>query len=88
MNEKKTEVMAFNTQGSLNLRSGQVIKQVEEFKYLDLYLSNSAKDINVRIGCAWVAIRKLDSLWQSKLLVTKSLQDHVLQGNCRKYLSG
>ena len=29
--------------------------------------TNSAKDINVRIGCAWAAIRKLDSLWQSKL---------------------
>ena len=67
MNEKKTEVMAFNTQGSLISRSGQVIKQVDDFKYLGSYLSNSAKDINVRIGCAWAAIRKLDSLWQSKL---------------------
>ena len=34
MNEKKTEVMAFNTQGSLISRSGQVIKQVDDFKYL------------------------------------------------------
>ena len=67
MNEKKTEVMAFNTQGSLISRSGQVIRQVDDFKYLGSYLSNSAKDINVRIGCAWAAIRKLDSLWQSKL---------------------
>ena len=60
MNEKKTEVMAFNTQGSLISRSGQMIKQVDDFKYLGSYLSNSAKDINVRIGCAWAAIRKLD----------------------------
>ena len=44
-----------------------MIKQVDDFKYLGSYLSNSAKDINVRIGCAWEAIRKLDSLWQSKL---------------------
>ena len=67
MNEKKTEVMAFNTQGSLISRNGQVIKQVDDFKYLGSYLSNSTKDINVRIGCAWAAIKKLDSLWQSKL---------------------
>ena len=34
MNEKKTEVMAFNTQGSLISRSGKVIEQVKDFKYL------------------------------------------------------
>ena len=61
MNEKKTEVMAFNTQGiGLTSRSGSVIKQVEDFKYLGSYLSSTAKDVNVRIGCAWAAIKKLD----------------------------
>jgi len=67
MNEKKTEVMAFNTQGTLTSMSGSVIKQVDDFKYLGSYLSSTAKDINVRIGCAWAAIKKLDSLWQSRL---------------------
>ena len=54
--------MAINTQGSLISRSGQVIRQVDDFKYL--VHTCSAKDINVRIGCGWAAIIKLDSLYQ------------------------
>ena len=47
-----------------------MIWQVDDFKYSgSLYLSNSAKDVNVRIGHAWAAIRKLVSLWQSKSLM-------------------
>ena len=41
-----------------------MISQVDDFKYSgSLYLSYSAEDVNVRIGYAWEAIRKLVSLW-------------------------
>ena len=66
--------MAFNTQGSLISRSGQAIKQVDDFKYLGSYLSNLAEVINVRIGCAWAAIRKQSVAVYQEL----TIEDHVL----------
>ena len=66
MNEKKTGPLT-PIQGSLISRSDQVINQVEDFKCLGSYLSNSAKDIlNVRIGCVLAAIRKLDKVCGSR----------------------
>jgi len=68
-NAKKTEIQTFNQSGpSIILsKSGEAIREVENFKYLGAWTQNSEKDINVRKALAWSACNKLEKVWKSKL---------------------
>ena len=46
---------------------GELLKQVEDFKYVGSLIADSKRDIEVRIGLAWKALNKLDKIWKSKL---------------------
>ena len=46
---------------------GELLKQVEDFKYVGSLITDSKRDIEVRIGLAWKALNKLDKIWKSKL---------------------
>ena len=67
-NCKKTEYMLFN-QDEIDLKpmSGDLLKQVHDFKYLGSWMAHSKKDMKVPIGLAWKALNKLDKIWKSKL---------------------
>ena len=67
-NFKNTEYMLFNLdETDLKRLSGDLLKQVHDFKYLGLWIADSKKDMEVRIGLAWKALNKLDKIWKSKL---------------------
>ena len=75
-NCKKTEHMLLNQdETDLKTLSGDLLKQVHDFKYLSscrsnisvTVLSDSKNDIEVRIGLAWKVLSKLDKIWKLKL---------------------
>jgi len=56
----------------LKLKSGNLLKEVQDFKYLGTWLMNSVNDFKVRKAAAWTAIRGLNRIWRSKLLDDKT----------------
>ena len=66
INQAKTEQFQLNVPPELEkenlLSRGKEIKIVEEFKYLGSYVRSTEKDIDARIGLAWVAFAKLKSI--------------------------
>ena len=68
-NAKKTELQSFNQTGPVivKTKSGKIIKQVENFKYLGAWTQSSDKDIKVRKALAWSACNKLDKIWMSNI---------------------
>ena len=51
----------------LKSQGGELLKQVEDFKYLGSWIADSKRDMEVRIKLAWKALNKLDRIWKSKL---------------------
>ena len=47
--------------------SKEIMKIVEDFKYLGSSTASSEKDIAVRKALAWKALNKLDKIWKSIL---------------------
>ena len=68
-NEKKTECMPINIQGDFQIRtnSNNVLKRVDDYKYLGSHILNSGKDFNIRKGMAWSACNKMEKIWKSNL---------------------
>ena len=67
VNVKKTEYISYNQQGNIKSLAGKDIKSVEEFTYLGSSITSSQKDIDIRVGKAWGAIKNLNSIWKSTL---------------------
>ena len=51
----------------LKSKSGEMIKEVKNFKYLGAWTESTTKDIKVRKALAWSAGQKLSKVWESKL---------------------
>ena len=73
INIPKTEQMRRNLPSTepppANLTiNGQKIAIVEDFKYLGSHMASAAKDVQARIGLAWVAFHKLESILKSPQL--------------------
>ena len=68
-NAKKTEVQAFNQDRpvSIQAKNGEILKVVENFKYLGAWTQSSATDISVRKALAWSACHRLRKVWSSSL---------------------
>ena len=68
----------------LQSSTGHTIKQVEDFKYLGLYVMGSQKDMKHRKALAWEACNRLNRLWRSnlpndtKIYIFKTLVDPIL----------
>ena len=77
LNADKTEVMIYNqtTTDILKSKSNEIIKKVEEFKYLGAWMSASDKDIKIRKAQAWSVCHKLQKIWKSTL--NKSLKIRI-----------
>ena len=69
VNAKKTEAMPYNheTPVVIKTRSGNTIKEVDNFKYLGAWSKSSEKDFTVRKALAWSACHDLRKIWNSAL---------------------
>ena len=67
-NCKKTEHMLLNQdETDLKTLSGDLLKQVHDFKHLGSWITDSKNDMEVRIGLAWKVLSKLGKIWKLKL---------------------
>lgn len=69
LNETKTECMPINIRNNIQIKtlSNNILKFVEDYKYLGSHILNSEKDFNTRKGMAWSACNKMDKIWKSNL---------------------
>ena len=69
LNAAKTEMITYNLQVMVDISSlkGELIKNVNDFKYLGSWIDSTLKDINIRKAQAWVARNKLQKIWKSNL---------------------
>ena len=70
INAKKTEYIIINIENNtFEIRdlNGNLLKVVEDFKYLGSYIASTERDIEIRIGQAWGALNQLDKIWKSNL---------------------
>ena len=54
-------------EGDLKALQDESLKNVDDFFYLGSWSDCCSKDVNVRIGKAWSALHKLDTIWKSEL---------------------
>ena len=60
--------MIFNQpEGQLVTLQGHELDKVDDFTYLSSRITSSEKDIKVRIGKAWGALQKMNTIWKSNL---------------------
>ena len=69
INAKKTQCINFNQPagGILTALNGNVIKEVEDYKYLGAWISSTKKDFSTRRARAWDIAHKLKPLWTSRM---------------------
>jgi len=69
LNAKKTEVMTYNIPGHnpLKSRSGSMLKEVDDFKYLGSWMESTEADIKRRKALAWGAMNNMTSIWKSHM---------------------
>ena len=69
LNNRKTEVMAFNHSDQVSITTvlGSEVKTVNNFKYLGSWIESSEKDYEVRKALAWSVCNKMNKIWTSKL---------------------
>ena len=48
-------------------KEGNKLRQIDNFKYLGLWIQSSEKDMNIRIGQAWSACNKMMKVWKFNL---------------------
>ena len=48
-------------------KSGNTIKQVNDFKYLQMVPWEAERDMNIRIAKAWSALNSMNVIWKSSL---------------------
>ena len=69
INSSKTEFICYNQShtGFIPSKNNGIVKAVEDFVYLGSNIASTKRDVEVRLGKAWTAIRKLDKIWKSNL---------------------
>ena len=53
--------------GNIKSKNGNIIKQVENFKYLGSYIRSTENDIEIRIAKVWSALNSIHTIWKSKM---------------------
>ena len=71
--------MPINIQDDSPIRtnSNNVLKCVDDYKYLGSHIHNSEKDFNIRKGMAWSACNKMENIWKSNL--TRDLKIRIFR---------
>ena len=71
INESKTKYMALNIPDDgnkeLKTRSGETLKQEDDFVYLGAWIGSTEHDFVVRKAKAWAACHKMKNIWKSNL---------------------
>ena len=57
----------FRNHHEIRTLSNNILKCVEDYKYLGSHIQNSEKDFNIRKGIAWTACNKMNKIWKSNL---------------------
>ena len=67
MNCNKTEYMSVKDceHGEVKSLNGNILKQVDDFRHLESYISSSKKDFKIRKAKVWVTSNKLHTIWTS-----------------------
>ena len=85
----KTKVMKAKNKFRLPVMvEGVPLKEVKDFKYLGSYISSDSnidKEVSTRIGLAAHAFKKLNNIWKSTTLSTKT-KLRIYQSNVRSTL--
>ena len=92
VNAKKTELMAYNQNSKIKLKTlcGQNVNKVENFKYLGSWMMSS-EDFEIRKALAWSACHKMKKIWKSnirrdlKVSLFKSTVESVLIYGCQTW---
>ena len=66
LNETKTECLPINIRDRIELKTlaNNILKYVDDYKYLGSHIINSEKDFTTRKGMAWAACNKMDNIWK------------------------
>ena len=65
---RKKQYMTFNQNPSnFTTINKKCIKPTNDFLYLGSWTYSNEKNVDVRIGKAWVALQKLNTIWNSNL---------------------
>ena len=66
-NSKKTEVQHFNQDNPVQIKAsnGEILKNVDNFKYLGSWTKSSEDDFKVRKALAWDTCHKMNKIWKS-----------------------
>ena len=71
INTDKTKYMRLNPNsdddGNMKSKNGNIIKQVENFKYLGSFIRSTEKDIEIIIAKAWPALNSMHTIRKSKM---------------------
>ena len=69
LNGPKTKYLAYNidVHTPLVTRSGTVLEQKDDFKYLGSWVDKSIKDVNIRKALAWKALNDMTNIWKSTM---------------------
>ena len=69
VNAVKTEFICLNQDASAGMSclSGEKIKRADDFKYLGSYIASTKRDVDIRLGKAWGALKGMDKIWKSNL---------------------
>ena len=65
INAKKTEYIIINighNTSEIRDLNGNLLKVVEDFRYLGSYIASTERDIEIRIGKAWGALARIGGL--------------------------
>ena len=69
LNAKKTKYISFNTPDDISIKTndGTELEKVKDFKYLGSWVTETEKDMKVRISLAWKALNSMNNIWKSKM---------------------
>ena len=69
INAKKTEFMAYKQPDDITIQttSGELLKEVQNFKYLGDWVASSKQDFEIKKALAWSACNKLKKIWKSNM---------------------
>ena len=59
--------MSFKWEGAISTFKGRLLKQVDNFIYLDSNISSTESDANICLAKEWTVIKRLSIIWKSDL---------------------
>ena len=76
LNETKTECIPINIRNRQEIKTltNNMLKFVDDYKYLGSHIMDSEKDFNIRKALAWTACNNMEKIWKSNLSRTLKIR--------------